>query len=67
MRNTIKDGYSDMSREIKVEAQNDNTGNVYEVNIDDFCTSDGKYFDFDMLSEAIDSGELKPIRDREEE
>ena len=49
------------------EVHDDCTGNIYEVNIDDFCTPDGKYFDFDMLSEAIDSGNLKPIRDREEE
>ena len=48
------------------EVHDDCTGNIYEVNIDDFCTPDGKYFDFDMLSEAIDSGKLKPIRDEVE-
>ena len=39
----------------------------HKVNIDDFCTPDGKYFDFDMLSEAIGSGKLKPIREKERE
>ena len=48
------------------EVHDDCTGNIYEVNIDDFCTPDGKYFDFDMLSEAIGSGKLKPIRDEVE-
>jgi hypothetical protein len=43
------------------------TGNVYEVNIDDFCTPDGKYFDFDMLSKAVDSGKLKPIGEEMED
>jgi hypothetical protein len=51
---------------LKTEEKNKVNIYVYEVELNNFTTPDGRYFDFDMLSEAVDSGKIKPVEHGED-